>query len=168
MPFKSEIVPSAFRRPAPDAATMGDVAASSPNAPISDPMFPMSRMLPAVSQELIVALPRNRYFSQLLHHFVQQQYDEMNLDLESYRLDLEMLFQGRTCRVVIWLDESSDGAATHALFGIVKPFLSDCADDPAFFTRLLNQMNAQMCAAVDCDPKAPSGLSMQALDDLFL
>ena len=160
MPFKPEIVPSAFRRPAAASATIG--------APVSASVFPMSRVLPAVSQELTVCLPRNRYFSQLLHHFVQQQYDEMNLDLEGYRLDLEMQWQGRTCRIVVWLDQSNDRTATHALFGIVKPFLTDCEDDPAFFTRLLDKIDAEMRAAVDCNPRAHHGLSMQALDDMFL
>lgn len=135
---------------------------------ISGPIFPMSRILPAVSQELTVALPRNRYFSQLVHYFVQQQYDEMNLDLEGYQFDLEMQWKGRTCRVAIWLDESADGANTHVLFGILKPFLTDCRDDPAFFTRLLDKIDADLRIAVDCDPTAHRGLSMQALDDLLL
>ena len=128
----------------------------------------MSRALPAVSQELTVALPRNRYFSHLLHHFVQQQYDEMNLDLEAYRVELEMQWQGHTCRVVIWLDESADRTWTHILFGVIKPFLTDCRHDPAFFTRLLGKIDADLRAAVDCDPAAQRGLFMQALDDRLL
>ncbi len=35
-------------------------------------------------------------------------------------------------------------------------------------TRLLDKINQDMRAAIDCDPKAQRGLSMQALDDLLL